>query len=105
MFEMFEKAVLTGLGAISLSQKKAEEFLLELKQKYKMSEEEGKVFLDRIQELSKEGRQRITEITEAEVKKVMDRTGMVSRVDFDRLQARVEELERRSRSAEPGEPC
>jgi len=105
MFEIFEKAVLTGLGAISLSQKKAEEFLTEMKQKYKVSEEEGKAFLDKLQEMSKEGRQRIMEITEAEVKKVVERTGLISRDEFDRLQARVDELEKRLREAEPGEPC
>ena len=49
MFELLEKAVLTGLGALSLTQKKAEEILAELKEKYKLSEEEGKAFLDKVQ--------------------------------------------------------
>jgi hypothetical protein len=35
MFELLEKAVLTGLGAIAISQKKAEEFVADLKEKYK----------------------------------------------------------------------
>jgi len=105
MFELLEKAVLTGLGALSLTQKKAEEILVELKEKYKLSEEEGKVFLDRIQGIAKEGRERVGEIAETEVKKVIERVGLVSRDDFDRLQKRVDELERRLQGSEPGEPC
>ena len=105
MFELFEKAVLTGLGAVSLTQKKAEEILAELKEKYKVSEEEGKAFLDRIQEMSKEGRERIAGMADAEVKKVIDRIGLVPRDEFDRLQKRVEELEKRLPGAEAGEPC
>ena len=93
MLELFEKAVMTGLGAISMTQKKGEELLAEMKEKYRMSEEEGKAFLNRMQELSQEGKQRITEITEAEVKKVLERIGVVSRDEFDALKKRVEQLE------------
>ena len=105
MFELFEKAVLTGLGAISLTQKKGEEFLAELKEKYKVSEEEGKAFLDKIQEMAKDGRERIAEMAEKEVKKVIERIGLVPRSEFDRLQERVVELEKRLPGAGPGETC
>jgi len=105
MFELFEKAALTGLGFLSLSQKKAEELLNELKEKYKVSEEEGKAFLDKMQGMAKESRERITEIAESEVKKAMDRLGLVTREEFDRLQKRVDALETRPRDVEPGESC
>ena len=101
MFDLFEKTVLTGLGLLSLSQKKAEEFLQELKEKYKVSEEEGKAFLEKMQGIAKENREKVTEMAEAEVKKAFDRLGLASREEFDRLQKRVEELE----SRKPGEPC
>ena len=105
MFELFEKAVLTGLGALSLTQKKAEEIIAELKEKYKMSEEEGKAFLDKVQGMAKEGRERVAEIADTEVKKVMDRVGLVPREEFDRLLKRVEELEKRLSGDGPGESC
>jgi polyhydroxyalkanoate synthesis regulator phasin len=95
MFELFEKAVLTGLGAIALSQKKAEEFLNELKEKYRISEDEGKAFLERIQGFAKETREKIEETAETEVKKVVERIGLVPREEFDRLQKRLEALEKR----------
>ncbi len=105
MFELFEKAVLTGLGALSLTQKKAEEIIAELKEKYKLSEEEGKAFLDKIQGFAKEGRERVGEIAESEVKKVIEKAGLVSRDDYERLQKRLDELEKRLPPAEPGESC
>lgn len=105
MFELLEKAVLTGLGALSLSQKMAEDFLKEVKDKYKLSEEEGKAFLDKMQGMAKEGRERIAEIADTEVQKAMDRLGLVPRDEFERLQKRVEELENRLQASKPGEPC
>jgi polyhydroxyalkanoate synthesis regulator phasin len=105
MFELFEKAVLTGLGALSLTQKKAEEIITELKEKYKLSEEEGKAFLDKVQGMAKEGRERVAEIADTEVKKVIDRVGLVPREEHDRLLKRVEELEKRLSDDDPEESC
>ncbi len=104
MFELFEKTVLTGLGLLSLSQKKAEEMLKEMQERYKVSEEDGKAFLEKMQSMAKESRERIAEIAESEVKKVIDKLGLVPRDEFDRLQRRVEALEG-ARKSEPGETC
>lgn len=107
MFELFEKAMLTGLGAISLSQKMAEEFLTEMKDKYKVSEEEGKAFMEKMQGLAKEGKARIAEAAEEEVRRSMERLGVVPREEFDRLVRRVEALETTCclEVDEPGETC
>ena len=105
MFDSFEKAALTGLGFLSLSQKKAEEFLDELKEKYKVSEEEGRAFLEKMQGVAKESREKVTEMAETEVRKATDKLGLVSREEFDRLQKRVETLECQRKGNESGEPC
>jgi len=95
MFELFEKAVLTGIGALSLTQKKGEELLADLKEKYKFSEEEGKAFLEKIQGAAKETRAKIAEAAEAEVKKTVERVGLVPKDDYELLKQRVEELEKK----------
>jgi len=95
MFELFAKAVLTGIGALSLTQKKGEELLADLKEKYKFSEEEGKAFIDKIQGAAKETREKITEAAEAEVKKTVERIGLVAKSDFDALQQRFDALEKK----------
>lgn len=105
MFELLEKAVLTGLGFVSLSQKKGEELLEELKQRYKVSEEDGKALLEKIQGMARESRERIAEIAETEVKRVVDKLGLVTREEFDRLQKRVDALEREGKEGKSGDPC
>lgn len=105
MIEQLEKTVLTGLGFLSLSQKKAEELLKELQERYKLSEEEGKSFLEKIQGAAKESRQRVEEIAEAEVKKVIDGLGLVPRDEFDRLLKRVELLEADRNEPGSDSPC
>lgn len=105
MFELLEKALLTGLGAVSMTQKKAEELLTEMKEKYKLSEEEGKALYDKIQAMAKDSRERITEIAENEVKKAAERMGMVSREEFDRLQRRVQALESLVTDQDEGPEC
>lgn len=95
MFEMLEKVILTGLGAMSLSQKKLEEFLCELQEKYRMSEEEGRNFLEKAESMASELKTRLSDMAEAEVKKVVDRIGAVRREEFERLEKRVEELEKK----------
>ena len=106
MFELLEKVALTALGAAALTQKKAEEMVQEMKCRYKMSEEEGKAFLDRLQEMAKAGRERTTEMAESEVRRAMERFGVVSRDDFDRLERRVRALEAvQMADEEPGTEC
>ena len=80
---------------MSLTQKKGEELLADLKEKYKFSEEEGKAFIDKIQGAAKETREKITEAAEVEVKKTVERIGLVAKSDFDALQQRLDELEKK----------
>jgi|GEM_PF-564462 len=108
MLEMLEKAAMNVLGAAALTQKKGEELLAELKTRYHMSEEEGRQFLDRLQELGRNGRDRATEMAESEIKGTLARLGMVSRDDFDMLERRVRVLEaaaQQGEAKEPGEEC
>lgn len=107
MFELLEKTLLTALGAAALTQKKTEEIMQEMKARYKLSEDEGRVFLERLQELARAGRERTSELAEGEVKKALDRVGLVSREDFERLERRVKVLEARLQEgeAEPGTEC
>lgn len=96
MLELLEKAFMTTIGVAAMTQKKTEELVAEMKDRCKISEDEGKQFVERIQSLAKESREKIQAIAEDEVHKVVDRLGLVSREEFDRLAKRVQELEARS---------
>jgi polyhydroxyalkanoate synthesis regulator phasin len=96
MLELLEKAFMTTIGVAAMTQKKTEELVAEMKDRCKISEDEGKQFVERIQSIAKESREKIQAIAEDEVHKVVDRLGLVSREEFDRLAKRVQELEARS---------
>jgi polyhydroxyalkanoate synthesis regulator phasin len=95
MLELFEKVIMTSIGVAAITQKKAEELVAELKERYKLSEDEGKHLVERLQCLAKESREKAREMAEAEVKKTVERLGLVSRDEFNRLVMRVQELESR----------
>jgi len=95
MLDLFEKTVLTAIGAAAITQKKAEELVSEMREKYKMSEDEGKCFVERIQGIAEESKEKIRTMAETEVRKVVDRLGLVSREEYERLARRVQELESR----------
>ncbi len=95
MLELLEKAVMTTIGVAAITQKKAEELAAEMKERFKMSEDEGKQLVDRIQNIANESREKVKEMAEAEVQKVVERLGLVSKEEFDRLAKRVQELESR----------
>ena len=95
MLELLEKAVMTTIGVAAITQKKAEELAAEMKERFKLSEDEGKHLIDRIQDIAKESREKVTEMAEVEVKKVVERLGLVSREEYDKLAKRVQELESR----------
>lgn len=95
MLEMLEKAVMTTIGVAVITQKKAEELAAEMKERFKLSEDEGKSLVDRLQTIATENRGKVREMAEAEVQKVIDRLGLVTREEFDRLAKRVQELESR----------
>ena len=100
MIEMIEKTVLTAVGAMTLTQKKAEELIQELREKLDISEEEGKAFLQKIQEAASKNREKMQEQARDEVKKACERMGVVTKDEFDKLKKKVASLERKLNKAD-----
>jgi len=68
----------------------------------RISEDEGKAFLDKVQKTAKESRERMTEMVETEVKRVVEKCGLVTREEFDSLRRRLDDLEARLKEGGPG---
>jgi len=100
MIELIEKTVLTAMGAVSLSQKKAEELLAEMKQRFNVTEEEGKAFLQRMEAATKENQKKLEAMAQEEVKKSCERLGMVTKDEFAKLQRKVQQLEKKLKTTE-----
>lgn len=99
MIEMLEKTMMVGMGALSLSQKKAEELLQELKQRFDISEEEGKKLVERLQQFTSENQKKLESLAQEEVKKACDRLGVVTVEEYNKLLKRVAALEKQLKSA------
>ena len=95
MLDLLEKTIMTAIGAAAITQKKAEELVVEMKEKYTLSEDEGRRIVERLRGIAEESREKIKEIAEIEVKKVVERLGLVPREEYDLLAKRVQELESR----------
>ncbi|BCA79179.1 phasin family protein [Desulfuromonas sp. AOP6] len=94
MLEFFEKTFFTTVGAVAMSQKKAEELLAEMKERFNITEEEGKAFLNNLQERAKENQQKLEQMAREEVKKACERAGVVTTDEFEKLSKKVAHLEK-----------
>jgi polyhydroxyalkanoate synthesis regulator phasin len=101
MIELIEKTLLTAVGAMTLSQQKAEELLAELRQKLNVSEEEGKTFLKKVQEAARQNQQKLETLAQEEVKKACDRMGLVTSEEFDKLKKKIAHLEKKLKETAP----
>jgi len=95
MIELLEKSILTAVGAMTLTQKKAEELLEDMREKLNISEEEGKAFLKKIQEAAAKNQEKLQEQAREEVKKACERMGVVTAAEFDKLKKKVTQLEKK----------
>jgi polyhydroxyalkanoate synthesis regulator phasin len=94
MLEIVEKTLLAGIGVLSLTQKKAEELIEDLKERMNLSEEEGKKLLEKLRSAAKDNQEKLEELAQEEVKKACERVGVVTVEDFEKLQRKVAQLEK-----------
>ncbi len=105
MVDLLEKMMLSGLGALALSKTRGEELLAELREKYRLSEDEGRVLLEKLQGMAQQGTNTLADSAENEVKKAIRAAGMVTREEYELLEQRVAGLELRlSALAEVDDP-
>ncbi len=95
MIELLEKTMLTAVGAMTLTQKKAEELIKELREQLNISEEEGKAFLQKIQDAAAENQEKMQKQAQEEVKNHLERMGAVTQEDFNKLKKKVAALEKK----------
>ncbi len=100
MFELAEKIMLTGMGALCMTQKKAEELANEMKERFNMTEEEGKAFVEKMQQNFEQTQQKLEEMAQQEVRRAAERAGMVTREELEQLQQRIQQLEQTLASAQ-----
>ncbi|MFZ2410532.1 MAG: phasin family protein [Candidatus Methanoperedens sp.] len=94
MSEMFRKMGLFGIGVISLTQEKIEEFTQEMVKKGEISKDEGKKF---VKEMLSEQEKQLKEIEEKineKVRENLKKSGVVMKSDIASLERKIEKLEK-----------
>ncbi len=98
MFELVEKTLLAGIGALSLTQKKTEELIAEVQKQFNLSEEKGKELFGKLEEASRENQQKLEELARQEVRRSCERMGLVTAEDLEILRRKIDLLDGQIRS-------
>ena len=92
MIELIKKAVLTGVGVVSLTKDKVEDLGRELIAKGKMSEEEGEKFIQEMLSRAEESRETVKNQTESLVQSTIAKMKLARGEDIDSLKKEIERL-------------
>lgn len=93
MFELLEKTLLAGIGALSLTQRKTEELISELQKQFNLSEEKGRELLGKVESAARENQRKLEELAREEVRKTCVRMGLVSSEELEKLRLKIDLLE------------
>jgi polyhydroxyalkanoate synthesis regulator phasin len=92
MFDLIKKTLLTGVGLAVMTKDKVEELGKELASQAKLSEHEGKEFVDHLLKQSETSRKEFESRINAAVQKAVSGLNLASKDEVARLSAKVEEL-------------
>jgi polyhydroxyalkanoate synthesis regulator phasin len=92
MFDIIKRTLLTGVGLAVMTKEKVEELGKELAEQAKLSESEGKEFVDHLMAQSENARKEFESRINAAVQKAVSTLNLASKDEVARLSAKVEEL-------------
>jgi polyhydroxyalkanoate synthesis regulator phasin len=90
--DLIKKALYTGIGLAVLTKEKAEEFVKDLTQQAKLSEQEGKELLEGLLKQSEQARNDFQVKVDEAVLTVVKRLNLVTKDEVESLKAKVDEL-------------
>ncbi len=103
MKELFKNIMYAGLGAAFITKEKLEELQKELIEKGKMSQEEGKQFVDELRLKSEKAREQLDGWITSRVEERVRQLNLATRDEVVELQRKIDELQSlvsKDRSAE-----
>jgi polyhydroxyalkanoate synthesis regulator phasin len=92
MFELIKKTLFTGVGLAVMTKEKVEELGKDLAAQAKLSEHEGKEFVDHLLKQSETARKDFETRVSAAVQKAVTSLNLASKEELARVSSKVEEL-------------
>ncbi len=91
MFGLMKKSLLIGIGLALKTKDEVEDLARELTKKSKMTEKEGKKFIDDLNKRFEESRKKLEKSIEATVKKILKKADLVTVDQLKELQKEIRE--------------
>ena len=95
MFDTFKKGLMTGLGVGLMTKGKIEEFARKVALEAKLSEMEGRKFVDDMIAESKKTQEKLEERIQGAVADALTKVNVATKDDIAALEARISKLEDR----------
>jgi polyhydroxyalkanoate synthesis regulator phasin len=95
MKTLLEKSLILGLGTLSFTKEKAENFLKELEERGEVTTTEAKKLLGELMEKGEQEKSALKQTIQHQVSEVMKNLGYVQKEDYSSLEDRVKDLEAR----------
>lgn len=93
MIDMMKKAMFAGMGIISLTKEKVEELAQDFIEKGKLTEQEGKKFVDEILEHSDESKEAIRQQIDERIQFALEKMHIAKSSEVEELKAQVMKLQ------------
>ncbi len=93
MIETLKNTLYASVGLAYMTKEKVEELAHELIEKGKMSEKEGKEFIDDLVNRSKEAKDKVEVQIDHRVKDTLKKMNLVTKAEYDDLEKRMKDLE------------
>ena len=104
MSDMIKKMGLFGIGVISLTQEKIEEFSQEMIKKGEISREEGKKFVKEVLSEKEKQMEELEDKINEKIKETFRKSGVVMKSDVAALEKKIEKLEKTIQAMAKKEP-
>jgi len=92
MIDLVKKVLLTGVGVAALTKDKIEEVARDFVEKGKMTEKEGRAFVDDLVSRSEESRAEFQKQIESRVQNVLEKMDLAKKSEVDELKLEIEKL-------------
>ncbi|HPA14968.1 MAG TPA: hypothetical protein PKV75_06820 [Desulfobacterales bacterium] len=92
VFELIKKSMLVGIGLALKTKDEVEDFAKELVKTEKLSEKEGKKFLDELLKRYDEAKNKWGEMIEQSVKDMLKKANVITADQLDELRKEIKEL-------------
>ena len=95
MFDLIKKTMLTGVGLAIMTKDKIEDLAMEIAEKGKMSEKEGKKLIDELLKKSEQAKKDLDKKIEDAVQKTLKKMDIVTGKDIIELEEKIKCLEQK----------